>query len=201
MQQLREKFESQQKQKLIASKQNLESIKEESLHDQLSNSSSKDSKIQWKLDKATKLKQVIEADEKGVDLNRIKNSTYTLDQINQWNERQEYQETIGKDPGFTDLNQLGCRKYQKLLDNLPSLNRKSNGETEEESILRLSNETKSVQSKRRAKYLKGSTNSDHDDDNVTFINDRNMKFNKRVARFYNKYTQDIHDSFERGTNI
>ncbi|PGH02500.1 pre-mRNA-splicing factor syf2 [Helicocarpus griseus UAMH5409] len=36
---------------------------------------------------------------------------------------------------------------------------------------------------------------------VTYINDKNKKFNQQLARFYNKYTAEIRDSFERGTMI
>ncbi|KAL6716807.1 Pre-mRNA-splicing factor SYF2 [Lecanora helva] len=40
-----------------------------------------------------------------------------------------------------------------------------------------------------------------DDGDVTFINDKNKQFNQKLARFYNKYTAEIRDSFERGTMI
>ncbi|KAK4561266.1 Pre-mRNA-splicing factor SYF2 [Recurvomyces mirabilis] len=36
---------------------------------------------------------------------------------------------------------------------------------------------------------------------VTFINEKNKQFNMKLARFYNKYTADIRESFERGTAI
>ncbi|KAK2745647.1 pre-mRNA-splicing factor syf2 [Onygenales sp. PD_40] len=36
---------------------------------------------------------------------------------------------------------------------------------------------------------------------VTYINDKNKRFNQQLARFYNKYTAEIRDSFERGTMI
>ena len=40
-----------------------------------------------------------------------------------------------------------------------------------------------------------------DDPDVTYINDKNKQFNQKLARFYNKYTTEIRDSFERGTAI
>ncbi|MCJ1445949.1 MAG: pre-mRNA-splicing factor syf2 [Stictis urceolatum] len=40
-----------------------------------------------------------------------------------------------------------------------------------------------------------------DDGDVTYINDKNKQFNMKLARFYNKYTGDIRESFERGTMI
>ncbi|KAF2856136.1 SYF2-domain-containing protein [Plenodomus tracheiphilus IPT5] len=36
---------------------------------------------------------------------------------------------------------------------------------------------------------------------VTYINQKNKQFNDKLARFYNKYTSEIRDSFERGTAI
>ncbi|GAD95374.1 SYF2 splicing factor family protein [Paecilomyces variotii No. 5] len=33
---------------------------------------------------------------------------------------------------------------------------------------------------------------------VTYINEKNKQFNQKLARFYNKYTAEIRDSFERG---
>ncbi|KAI9742641.1 MAG: pre-mRNA-splicing factor syf2 [Claussenomyces sp. TS43310] len=40
-----------------------------------------------------------------------------------------------------------------------------------------------------------------EDGDVTYINDKNKQFNQKLARFYNKYTSEIRDSFERGTMI
>ncbi|KAI0128662.1 SYF2 splicing factor [Xylariales sp. AK1849] len=40
-----------------------------------------------------------------------------------------------------------------------------------------------------------------DDGDVTYINEKNKQFNQKLNRFYNKYTADIRDSFERGTAI
>ncbi|KAI5290710.1 pre-mRNA-splicing factor syf2 [Ascosphaera aggregata] len=40
-----------------------------------------------------------------------------------------------------------------------------------------------------------------DGEDITYINDKNKKFNEQLARFYNKYTAEIRESFERGTMI
>ncbi|CRK38182.1 hypothetical protein BN1708_007652, partial [Verticillium longisporum] len=40
-----------------------------------------------------------------------------------------------------------------------------------------------------------------DDGDVTYINEKNKQFNSKLSRFYNKYTAEIRDSFERGTMI
>ncbi|KAF2139422.1 uncharacterized protein K452DRAFT_289982 [Aplosporella prunicola CBS 121167] len=36
---------------------------------------------------------------------------------------------------------------------------------------------------------------------ITYINQKNKQFNEKLARFYNKYTGDIRESFERGTAL
>ncbi|KAL3424944.1 syf2 splicing factor family protein [Phlyctema vagabunda] len=49
--------------------------------------------------------------------------------------------------------------------------------------------------KRRERMAQG------EDGDVTYINDKNKQFNNKLSRFYNKYTAEIRDSFERGTMI
>ncbi|CAJ2509911.1 Uu.00g058110.m01.CDS01 [Anthostomella pinea] len=40
-----------------------------------------------------------------------------------------------------------------------------------------------------------------DEGDITYINEKNKQFNNKLSRFYNKYTAEIRDSFERGTRI
>lgn len=40
-----------------------------------------------------------------------------------------------------------------------------------------------------------------DEGDVTYINEKNKQFNMKLARFYDRYTTDIRESFERGTAI
>ncbi|WVF66122.1 hypothetical protein IAT40_000861 [Kwoniella sp. CBS 6097] len=42
---------------------------------------------------------------------------------------------------------------------------------------------------------------DDDDGEVNYINDRNKVFNKKVARYFDKYTKEIRANFERGTAL
>lgn len=39
------------------------------------------------------------------------------------------------------------------------------------------------------------------DENVTFINDKNRNFNKKISRAFDKYTKEIKESLERGTAL
>ncbi|GAM82742.1 hypothetical protein ANO11243_007280 [Dothideomycetidae sp. 11243] len=52
----------------------------------------------------------------------------------------------------------------------------------------------------RLKNRRNRKGGDEDDD-VTYINDKNKQFNQKLSRFYNQYTKEIRDSFERGTAI
>ena len=40
-----------------------------------------------------------------------------------------------------------------------------------------------------------------DGGDITYINEKNKQFNQKLERFYDKYTAEIRDSFERGTMI
>lgn len=52
---------------------------------------------------------------------------------------------------------------------------------------------------KREKYSRRRT---HDDDaDINFINERNMKFNKKLERFYGNYTEEIKQNLERGTAV
>lgn len=42
---------------------------------------------------------------------------------------------------------------------------------------------------------------EQDGGDVTYINQKNKQFNDKLTRFYNKYTTEIRESFERGTAI
>ncbi|KAI1294732.1 Pre-mRNA-splicing factor SYF2 [Halotydeus destructor] len=56
--------------------------------------------------------------------------------------------------------------------------------------------------KRQAKRDKFSRRRKFDDDaDVDYINERNMKFNKKLERFYGEYTTEIKQNLERGTAI
>ena len=52
---------------------------------------------------------------------------------------------------------------------------------------------------KRAKFSRRRAHDDGAD--VDYINERNMKFNKKLERFYGNYTKDIKDNLERGTAV
>jgi len=52
---------------------------------------------------------------------------------------------------------------------------------------------------KRAKYSR--RRPFDEDEDIDYINERNMKFNKKLERFYGKYTAEIKQNLERGTAI
>ncbi|KAI0267308.1 SYF2-domain-containing protein [Gloeopeniophorella convolvens] len=52
---------------------------------------------------------------------------------------------------------------------------------------------------KRRKFSRKRPNEDTGD--VTYINEKNRVFNKKIARYYDKYTAEIRASFERGTAL
>ncbi|EMC93719.1 hypothetical protein BAUCODRAFT_74846 [Baudoinia panamericana UAMH 10762] len=53
----------------------------------------------------------------------------------------------------------------------------------------------------RLKKRRARGKEDEGERDVTYINEKNKQFNLKLARFYDKYTADIRESFERGTAI
>ncbi|KAI0767289.1 SYF2 splicing factor-domain-containing protein [Fomes fomentarius] len=52
---------------------------------------------------------------------------------------------------------------------------------------------------KKSKFSRKRANEDEGD--ITYINERNRVFNKKIARYYDKYTAEIRASFERGTAL
>lgn len=80
---------------------------------------------------------------------------------------------------YADANSLG------FIDNKPSKG----------AVDRLVGDLKKAEDARMRRHKGG------DEEDVTYINDKNKQFNQKLARYYNKYTGEIRDSFERGTMV
>ncbi|KAH7559196.1 hypothetical protein BM1_04133 [Bipolaris maydis] len=59
---------------------------------------------------------------------------------------------------------------------------------------------KSERARLKARAARG-IRDEQDMGDVTYINQKNKQFNDKLARFYNRYTTEIRESFERGTAI
>lgn len=135
------------------------------------------------------------AEEAGQDLERENNLTYTLEDNERWTEKLEAKETR-RDPGFTDFVQLSRRKYEKQtakLDTTQMLRR-----TKAEAVAAMASEVAEDQ-KRRQRHSRRRRFDDSED--ITYINERNAKFNRKAARAYGEYTEELRESVERGTAV
>lgn len=133
--------------------------------------------------------------EAGEDLERQNNLTYTLEDNERWTEKLEAK-AAQRDPGFTDYTQLTRRKYEKLTDKIDPAQvlRQSKGEAAEAMAVEIV-ETQ----KQRLKHSRRRRYNDHED--ITYINERNAKFNRKAARAYDEYTEELRESLERGTAV
>lgn len=52
---------------------------------------------------------------------------------------------------------------------------------------------------KREKYSR--RRAHNDDEDIDYINERNMKFNKKLERFYGEHTLEIKQNLERGTAV
>ena len=124
-----------------------------------------------------------------------------------------------RDQGFSSFEEASARKYNQLVKSIKPDFERVNAAKEKAgdawyaevgtvvhgvhtdskaAIDKMANDVK-AQVEKREKF---SRRRRHDDDaDIDYINERNMKFNQKLERFYGNYTQDIKDNLERGTAV
>ncbi|XP_066991764.1 pre-mRNA-splicing factor SYF2 [Anabrus simplex] len=123
------------------------------------------------------------------------------------------------DTGFADYEQATIRQYNRLVKNIkPDMEsydrqREKVGEAfyggkntilhglhedSKEGIDRMVEDLEKQISKRE-KYSRRRMHND--DADIDYINERNMKFNKKLERFYGEHTTEIKQNLERGTAV
>lgn len=70
-----------------------------------------------------------------------------------------------------------------------------------ENVDRLVKDLQKAEEVRLKKRKERGKDDDEGSSDITFINEKNKQFNKRLARAYDGYTKEIRESFERGTAI
>ncbi|KAJ3045509.1 hypothetical protein HDV00_009163 [Rhizophlyctis rosea] len=169
-----------------------------------------------------------EVESQGIDYERARAMEYSVESVERW-DRKQREKAKRVEGGFTDANQMAAKKYKKQIKDLkPNLSTyaerravhapSAGGQVDDgfyrgadslayagvdstptpgavERVVRdleKQMETRSKFSRRRAF---------NEDDDVTYVNERNMNFNKKISRAYDKYTTEIRASFERGTAL
>ncbi|KAG9090000.1 hypothetical protein FS749_000893 [Ceratobasidium sp. UAMH 11750] len=188
---------------------------------------------------AETLRETVDAEDRGEDLERRKNWEYSIEENDEWEKRKARKERRA-DFQFHDDAHAARRKYKKDLDlikpdlatynaqkeaalgqgsssALQSFSSTSNALTASEHLYRDANSLLYGDNKpseeaidrvvsklnldidKRAKFSRKRANEEEGD--ITYINERNRVFNKKIARFYDKYTAETRASFERGTAL
>eukprot|EP00035_Acanthoeca_spectabilis_P022908 m.446530 g.446530 ORF g.446530 m.446530 type:complete len:234 (-) comp19380_c0_seq1:1403-2104(-) len=157
-----------------------------------------------------------EAKAAGLDYEREKAKKTTALQADR-KERQKRKKN--EDPGFADFAQAQHRQYERLTKQLkPDMAeyKKSANEWGEDEVSadtlaygqhdavskagldRMAKDLE-AQIEKRSKFSR--RRAHHHDADISYINERNMQFNKKLDRYYSKYTQEIRENLERGTAI
>ncbi|KAF8351917.1 SYF2-domain-containing protein [Amanita rubescens] len=238
--QLRQKFAA-------STRENRQSLIEETTKARLTAREAARLERQRKL--AEMLRQKVEAEERGDDIERAKNWEWTIEENDEWEKKQARKKRRG-DYEFHDDVHAARRRYKKDLDlikpDLEAYNKQKeaalglapgalkNFDPTQASSMQAMTVTEHqrlaaenlyrdansliygdnkpsedaidrVVSKinrdidKKGKFSRKRLNEDEGD--ITYINERNRVFNKKIARYYDKYTAEIRASFERGTAL
>ena len=122
---------------------------------------------------------------------------WTAEQVASWQAKEE-QRKSKIDMGFTDYNQLAFKKYSRMIS---SINPEAIKNLEPDSEEAKSNLASDVQKQNQVRSQFSKRRHFSGDEDVTYINQRNYKFNQKISRAYDKYTQETKDSLERGTAL
>ncbi|XP_063613806.1 pre-mRNA-splicing factor syf2-like [Penaeus indicus] len=153
----------------------------------------------------------------GKDYDRLKMLEVGADEAERWERRKKKK---NPDQGFSTYEDATIRQYNRLVKNrkidLEEYEREKEAVGEDAFYGRdntiaigLHKDSKEAidgmvddlekQISKREKY---SRRRIYDDDaDINFINERNMKFNKKLERFYGDYTEEIKQNLERGTAV
>ncbi|CAA19016.1 Prp19 complex subunit Syf2 [Schizosaccharomyces pombe] len=166
----------------------------------------------------------IETEEEGGDFERRRAWDWTIEESEKWDQRLRKKKQTIQNVAFSDYHSQASKDYNRGIRDLkPDYEKYDKDKKEEKSKSRsvalydeaerldwVSNkpdkehverlvESIKKQDQRRLKNTKrrGTDEEDH----ITFINERNRKFNLKLQRFYSKYTKDIKEDLERGTAL
>lgn len=169
-------------------------------------------KIEWEVADEEARKQ---AELNGEDYEKVKMLETSAIELEK---RERKKKKKNPDTGFADFAQAQHRQYERLTKQVePNMEayekqKQEMGESFFPGVNTLIHESKppeaaidrmvedlEKQIDKRSKYSRRrGINPDAD---VDYINDRNMRFNKKAARYYDKFTAEIKQNLERGTAV
>lgn len=160
------------------------------------------------------------AEEAGQDYELTKSLNFQADELEKWERTRANKKK--HDPGFIDFEYESKRQYNRLSKQLkPDLEQyqavkdkvgeatfylKSKEDTPVSSLTLDTKEgvermVEDVNKQIEVRNKRSRRRRFDDEADVDYINERNMRFNKKLERFYGNYTDEIKQNFERGTAI
>lgn len=178
------------------------------------NYEAKKARADWVLTAESKRQQAA-AD--GLDYDRVK--MLEVSAVDAERQSRKKRDRTNPDVGFSDFEQATARQYNRLVKEIkPDFEAYEKAKKElgpafyaerdtvvhglhkdsPDAVNRMV-EDLHKQIDKREKY---SRRRRHDDDaDIDYINERNMRFNKKLERFYGQYTTEIKQNLERGTAV
>lgn len=162
-------------------------------------------------------KKKLEAEANGLSYDRLKVLEWGAEECDLWDKRK--MKKTNPDTGFADYEQSSARTSERLSKQIePDMDNYERQKAELGEDFYATTQTltygthkpsatavdKMVQDldkqvmKRKSYSRKRVEKPDAD---IDYINKRNMRFNKRIERFYGKYTTEIKQNLERGTAV
>lgn len=158
-----------------------------------------------------------EAESHGEDYDRVKLLEISADDADRLDRKRKKK---NPDQGFSGFAAAQYRQYQRLTKQMKpnsedykrekeqkgegmyrsvdDVNYGGEGKVPEAAVDRMVADLEK-QIEKREKYSRRRAHQDEAD--IDYINERNMKFNKKLARFYDPFTSEIKQNLERGTAI
>lgn len=209
-----QKFKELQFRRKESRKLNYQEVVEEDRRSKLpENHETKNKWAQYLIDKEVK-KQ--EAAAKGLNYNRMKLLDVTAEDADKWDRMKKKK---NPDPGFSSYEDAAVRQYERLTKKFKPSMESYEKEKEvmgdafyptkdtiihglhKDSDENISNMVEDLE-KQIDKHSKFSRRRRYNDDaDINYINERNMRFNKKLERFYGQYTAEIKQNLERGTAV
>jgi len=200
----------------LASRLNHKEVVEENKRKQLpTNWEKKQEWANYKINEEEKKKKALEQNE---DYERLKLLDVQSDEAERWERKRAAKRN--PDPGFSDYEAATVRQYNRLTKTLkPDLDEYQKTKHKMGDQLFYANQNSLIhgshkdskeaidrmvedinkQIDKRSKYSR--RRRFDDDADIDYINERNMKFNKKLERFYGQYTTEIKQNLERGTAV
>ncbi|KAJ2796556.1 pre-mRNA-splicing factor SYF2, partial [Coemansia furcata] len=139
----------------------------------------------------------------GDDYERSRFKDYSIERVERYEEKRKEREA-NTERGFTDYAQVNRRKYERdvarLKPDLAAYQQKSEAEhvPDPRNVEKL---VKSVQDQQKKRAALHKPSIEQEGEDVSYINERNARFNRKMNRAYDKYTQEVKDNLERGTAL